>query len=96
MARPHEPSTGPPSSGPPLGPTYVRRSMSPSECWLQQLFDSKAARFGQVIRRSSADVERQVGWPRFRHELERRGFHAVENAGQVVVFCNDEAIRVIR
>ncbi|HBR38278.1 MAG TPA: N-(5'-phosphoribosyl)anthranilate isomerase, partial [Sulfitobacter pontiacus] len=31
----------------------------------------------------------------FEQELLRRGYHAVENAGQLVIFCNQEPIRII-
>lgn len=73
-----------------------QEKLSPEEQWLQTIFDAKAARFGRVVRRNAADIERVVGWRRFMHELERRGYHAVENAGQVVIFCNDEPVRVLR
>jgi len=29
-------------------------------------------------------------------ELHRRGFRAVENAGQMVIFCNREPVRIVR
>ena len=81
---------------PPTALRQSRSAMSPAEQWLQAIFDAKAARFGRVVRRSASDIERVVGWRRFLHELERRGFHAVQNADQVVIFCNDEPVRVIR
>ncbi|WP_298910881.1 hypothetical protein [uncultured Aliiroseovarius sp.] len=59
------------------------------------LFSSKAARQGAVIRRKLRDIERYVGRDRFEDELRRRGYHAVENAGQLVIFCNQEPIRRI-
>jgi len=64
--------------------------------WLIQLFQSQSAAKGGVIRRQRRDIERQIGWGRFCIELERRGFHAVENAGQVVIFCNQDPVRIIR
>ncbi len=57
------------------------------EMFFATLFDSKAARDGAVIRRKVRDVERLVGRGPFLHELSRRGFTVVENAGQFVVFC---------
>lgn len=68
----------------------------PDEIWLRQIFDSKAARSGQVVRRKTHDVESKIGWHHFICELERRGFHAVENCGQVVIFCNNAPVRVLR
>lgn len=64
--------------------------------WLQQLFQSRAAATGGVIRRKRDDIERLVGWGRFTRELERRGFRAIENAGQVIIFCNQERVTIIR
>lgn len=66
-----------------------------AEAWLQHLFSSKAAQNGAVIRRKSRDIERYVGRAAFEAELKRRGYHAVENAGQIVIFCNQEIIRLI-
>ena len=62
------------------------------EMFLSSLFDSKAAQQGAVIRRKVRDVERLLGRDAFIAELDRRGFRAVENAGQFVVFCNREPI----
>jgi hypothetical protein len=58
-----------------------------------ELFGSKAARHGEVIRRKVRDVERYIGRDVFLAEAGRRGFPVVENAGQFVIFCNNEAIR---
>lgn len=66
-----------------------------AETWMQHLFSSKAASNGAVIRRKVRDIERYVGRAAFETELRRRGFHAVENAGQMVIFCNQEPIRLI-
>ena len=67
-----------------------------AEKWLFQLFSSKAACDGGVICRQARDIERLVGMQRFEAELDRRGFHAVQNAGQLVVFCNQQPVSVIR
>ncbi|MFK7835876.1 MAG: N-(5'-phosphoribosyl)anthranilate isomerase [Sulfitobacter sp.] len=61
--------------------------------WLIDLFGSRAAATGGVVRRKKRDIERYVGLAEFIDELARRGFHAVENAGQIVIFCNQEPIR---
>ncbi len=66
--------------------------LTPHE-WTSDLFASRAAASGGVVRRQKRDIERYVGLEEFRQELRRRGFQAVENAGQVVIFCNQEAIR---
>ena len=54
--------------------------------WTTHLFSAKAAREGGVVRRKIRDIERYVGLEEFLTELNRRGFHAAENAGQLVIF----------
>ena len=70
----------------------TQTSLSPN-IWLRDLFASKAVQQGQVVRRKRRDIDRYVGIDRFLQELESRGFRAVENRGQVVIFCNQAPIR---
>ena len=67
--------------------------MLSAEDWLAELFAARAARDGAVVRRSARNVEKFVGRERFLEEMRRRGFPVVENAGQMLVFCNQEPIR---
>ena len=62
---------------------------------LLDMFRSKAAREGAVIRRKSRDIDRLIGRDVFLRELDRRGYRAVENAGQLVIFCNAEPVRIL-
>ena len=73
----------------------LQRSPPSPDLVLLDMFSSKAAREGAVIRRKSRDVDRLIGRDVFLCELERRGYHAVENAGQIVIFCNAEPVRVL-
>lgn len=70
-------------------------ALIPPDIWLLQLFSAKTAREGGIVRRQIRDVERIVGRANFERELRRRGFHAVENAGQYVIFCNAEPVRIL-
>lgn len=72
--------------------TNLVRPLSP-EGWIRYLFASKAALEGGIVRRQVRDVERYYGRRAFLEEMKRRGFPVVENAGQFVVFCNNEPIR---
>ena len=63
--------------------------------WIIQLFSARAAAEGGILRRSVEDVEHLVGRQRFCFEVRRRGFRAVENAGQFVIFCNRDAISIV-
>lgn len=62
------------------------------DMWNRDLFSSKAVATGAVIRRRKRDIARYAGLDAFQRELDRRGFFAVENAGQVIVFCNREPV----
>jgi hypothetical protein len=70
-------------------------ALIPPDIWLLQLFTAKSAREGGIVRRQVRDVERIVGRSNFERELRRRGYHAVENAGQYVIFCNAEPVRML-
>ena len=63
--------------------------------WIVQMFSARAVAEGGIVRRSVADVERLVGRKRFLHEVQRCGFRAVENSGQIVVFCNTDDVRIL-
>ena len=71
------------------------RVFSPNDLWMRRIFDAKAARDGTTVRRSLADIEDMVGRDRFLREIGRRGYHAVENAGQIIVFCNNEPVTLL-
>lgn len=66
------------------------------DVFILDLFSSKAARSGGVVRRQARDVERFVGRKVFEDELRRRGYRAVENAGQIIIFCNREPVKILR
>lgn len=70
-----------------------RNSPLSPDIWLNDLFACKAVQQGGVIRRKSRDVERFVGMRPFLQEVERRGFQAVENGGQIVIFCNRSPLK---
>jgi hypothetical protein len=61
--------------------------------WISHLFSSQAARDSGVIRRKLWDVERFVGRDAFLAEMQRREFPVIENAGELIIFCNREPIR---
>ena len=48
-----------------------------------------------MVRRKLSDIDRIVGRDYFLGELDRRGFQAVVNAGQVVIFCNREPVEFL-
>ena len=79
-----------------FAPTPPRRpplALSPDQ-WIAHVFSAQAAAKGGVVRRQARDIERILGWDRFRRELQRRGYRAVVNGGQVVIFCNAEPVHL--
>lgn len=64
--------------------------------WLAQLFSSREAMSGGVVKRRVRDVERLVGRDAFVRDVRRRGFQAVENGRHFVIFCNPAPIRRLR
>lgn len=65
------------------------------EGYMLMIFSSKAARDGAVIRRKASDIEKYIGMDRFQAEIARRGYRAYFNAGQIVIFCNQEPVVTI-
>lgn len=63
------------------------------DIWLAKVFAAQAVNRGGVIRRALRDIDRITGREAFLREVQRRGFRAVENAGQIIVFCNREPVR---
>jgi hypothetical protein len=59
-----------------------------SQIWLDQLFASRAALTGGVVRRKVRDVERIVGRARLEREVRQRDFHMVRIGEQYVILCN--------
>ena len=66
-----------------------------ADIWMRDIFRAKQVSVGGVIRRKIRDIEKYAGREVFENELRRRGFHAVENAGHLIIFCNQEPIRLV-
>ena len=63
-----------------------------SQEWMRQMFSTKTALDGGVIRRKVSDVERLVGRDAFFWAMKKRGYRVVENAGHFVVFCSSDDV----
>lgn len=66
------------------------------EKWMRDIFSSKSARDGLVVRRKLRDIDRFIGREQFVQELNRRGYRAVENSGQIIIFCNQDPVRLFQ
>ena len=63
--------------------------------WTRQIFDTRAAQTGGIVRRSVRSVEQEIGRDRLIAECRGRGFHLVECGGQFVIICNPGQVSVI-
>lgn len=63
--------------------------------WIDQIFSTKSARRGAVVRRSMNWVEREVGHVRFQEEVRRRGYHLIRTANQYIVICHNGPIDIL-
>ncbi len=74
---------------------YLNARDIPDQPWVAQIFSSKSARGGGVVRRSLRDVEREIGYGRLELGVRRRGYHMVQSGDQIVIFCTSEPLRII-
>lgn len=56
--------------------------------WPDRASPSKAVQKRAVIRRKARDIERFAAIELFMAKINRRGFRAVENSGQIIIICN--------
>ncbi|MGV6847508.1 MAG: N-(5'-phosphoribosyl)anthranilate isomerase [Marinibacterium sp.] len=68
---------------------------TPPDPWITQLFSTRAARRGAVVRRSMAWVDREVGRDTFLAEVRNRGYHVIQTADQFVIVCHNGPIRLL-
>jgi len=63
--------------------------------WIDQMFSTRAARRGAVVRRSMSWVDREVGREEFLAEIRERDYHVIQTADQFIVVCHNGPIRVL-
>lgn len=63
--------------------------------WAAQIFDSRAARTGGIVRRAIADVEREMGRDRLELEVRRRRFRLIEAGDHFVILCQQSPVRIL-
>ena len=73
--------------------TEIPAPISPDR-WIFQIFSAKSAVDGGIVRRKISDVEQVMGRDRFFHEVRRRGYRVIENAGQFIIICNRQSVRL--
>lgn len=68
----------------------------PPDMWFAQIFASKAAARGGVVRRAIGDVERVMGRAEFEQRVRQRGFQLLQNGDQYIVLCNQQPVKLLR
>lgn len=63
--------------------------------WIAQMFATKSARRGSVVRRSIGWVDREVGRDAFLKEMKQRNFHVIKTADQFIVVCHNGPIQIL-
>lgn len=67
----------------------------PANDWISQIYATKAAKTGGVVRRKIDWIEREIGRERFENEARKRGFHLIEAGRQLIVVCTPQPIRIL-
>lgn len=65
------------------------------DIWIDQIFATKSARRGAVVRRSVRWVDHEIGRDRFVNEVRRRGFRLIRTADQFIVICHGGPVDII-
>ncbi|MBV7408646.1 N-(5'-phosphoribosyl)anthranilate isomerase [Maritimibacter sp. DP1N21-5] len=73
---------------------HTTNPQTAAELWLDRTFTCKTALSGGVIKRSVSEVQSIIGRERFLSEIKKRGFQAVENGDDMIVFCNRNPVRL--
>lgn len=68
---------------------------SDARYWLDQVFAAKAVASGGVVRRNRNWVDREIGRDMFLSEAQKRGYHVLETADQLIVVCHSGPVRMI-
>lgn len=63
--------------------------------WIEQAFQAKQVKKGNVIRRDKRSVHKIVGFDELRADVKRRGYHLLSVGTQYVILCNSGKIEVL-
>ena len=63
--------------------------------WLDQIFTTKSAQTGGLVRRKIVDVNREISQEALELEVRRRGYHMLRCGGHFVILCKSDPITLI-
>jgi len=64
--------------------------------FLAQIFDDGPSGDDRIVKRRVREVEEIVGRHDFVAALRSRGYRAVQNGGEFVIFCNHDPVVIVR
>jgi thiamine monophosphate synthase len=73
----------------------TRKRLSTYE-WIEQIFRTRAAMTGGVVRRKVSSVLRYASAEALREACRRRRFHLILNGGYFVILCNNEDYSLLK
>lgn len=63
--------------------------------WVNQVFRSKIAKRGGVVRRKISSIEKFASCELVKAECREKGFHIVEHGDQWLIFCDKANLRIV-
>jgi hypothetical protein len=63
--------------------------------WIDQIFDSKMAKAGGVVRKKVSSIDRFASRKELKAECERRGYHIVQHGDQWLIFCDAAQVKIV-
>lgn len=63
--------------------------------WIHQVFVSKIAKRGGIVRRKTTTIEKYASLDALEHQVKKSGFHIVEHGDQYIIFSNKTKIRMV-
>jgi len=63
--------------------------------WVDQIFDSKIARRGGVVRRKITSIKKYASLTAVKKACRKRGYHIVRHGDQWLIFCDKALVKVV-
>jgi len=63
--------------------------------WIEQIFESKQAKMGGIVRRDAYNVRRYASVEALILAADIRGFHVILCGSQYIIICNTKGLQII-
>jgi hypothetical protein len=64
--------------------------------WIAQIFESKIAKSGGVVRRRLSSIDQFASRTQLQQECKKRGYHIVEHGNQWLIFCDKAMVKIVQ